>query len=70
MSRRKLHKSRDEKMIFGVCGGLSESLRMDPSLVRLLWIIFGCIFGSGVVTYIIVAMILPYDNKVKNNISI
>ena len=64
MSRRKLHKSRDEKMIFGVCGGLSESLRMDPSLVRLLWIIFGCIFGSGVVAYIIVAIILPYESRI------
>ncbi|MDD2376650.1 MAG: PspC domain-containing protein [Clostridia bacterium] len=63
MSKRKLHKSRADKMIFGVCGGISESLHMDPSLVRLLWILFGCIFGSGVVTYIIVAMVLPYGNK-------
>jgi len=64
MSRRKLHKSRDDKIIFGVCGGLSESLHMDPSLVRLLWIIFGCIFGSGVAAYIIVAMVLPYESRI------
>jgi len=67
MNRKKLHKSRSNKMIFGVCGGLSESLNMDPSLVRLLWIIFGCIFGSGVVAYIIVAIILPYGDKIYNN---
>ncbi len=65
MSRGKLHKSRNNRMIFGVCGGIAESLNMDPSLVRLLWIFFGCIFGSGVITYIIVALVLPYDNKVE-----
>jgi phage shock protein C len=64
MSRRKLHKSKNDKMIFGVCGGIAESLYMDPSLVRLLWILFGCLFGSGVITYIIVAIVLPYGDRV------
>jgi phage shock protein C len=65
MSVRRLYKSRKDKMIFGVCGGISEYLHMDPSLVRLLWILFGCIFGSGVVTYIIFALILPYNKTEK-----
>lgn len=65
MSVKRLHKSRQDKMIFGVCGGIAEYLHMDPSLVRLLWILFGCIFGSGIVTYILVALILPYENRVE-----
>jgi phage shock protein C len=65
MSRGRLHKSRRDRMIFGVCGGIAETLHMDPSLVRLLWILFGCIFGSGVITYIIVALVLPYGDKIE-----
>lgn len=60
MSVKRLYKSRKDKMIFGVCGGIAEYLHMDPSLVRLLWILAGCVFGSGVVAYIIVAIIVPY----------
>jgi phage shock protein PspC (stress-responsive transcriptional regulator) len=33
---------------------------MDSSLVRLLWILGGCIFGSGVLAYLIVAIVVPY----------
>lgn len=62
MSVKRLYKSRKDKMIFGVCGGIAEYLHMDPSLVRLLWILAGCVFGSGVVAYIIVAIIVP-DKK-------
>ncbi|MDF2866267.1 MAG: phage-shock protein [Clostridia bacterium] len=61
MSVKRLYKSRKDKMIFGVCGGIADYIHMDPSLVRLLWILFGCIFGSGIITYIIVALILPYE---------
>jgi phage shock protein C len=60
MSKKRLYKSRKDKMIFGVCGGIAEYLNMDSSLVRLLWILGGCIFGSGVLAYLIVAIVVPY----------
>ena len=63
MSLKRLYKSKKDKMIFGVCGGIAEYLHMDPSLVRLLWILAGCIFGSGVLAYIIVAIIVPYKKE-------
>lgn len=62
MSAKRLYKSKKEKMIFGVCGGIAEYLNMDVSLVRLLWILGGCIFGSGILAYIIVAVVVPYKN--------
>ena len=63
MSSRRLYKSKKDKMIFGVCGGIAEYLHTDPSLVRLLWILAGCIFGSGILAYIIVAIIVPYKKE-------
>lgn len=63
MTSKRLYKSKKDKMIFGVCGGIAEYLHMDPSLVRLLWILAGCIFGSGILAYIIVAIIVPYKKE-------
>lgn len=63
MSAKRLYKSKKDKIIFGVCGGIAEYLNMDPSLVRLLWIFAGCVFGSGILAYIIVALIVPYKRE-------
>lgn len=55
-----LHLSIDDKKLAGVCGGLGESLVIDPNIVRVLWV-FGTFMsiGVGVLLYIILALILP-----------
>ena len=55
-----LHLSIDDKKLAGVCGGLGESLVIDPNIVRFLWV-FGTFmsFGVGIILYIILALILP-----------
>ena len=58
MMNRRLYKSRDEKMIDGVCGGIAEYFDIDPTLVRLIWAVFGAT-GSGILAYIIAAVIIP-----------
>ena len=45
-------------MICGVCGGIGEYFNIDPTLVRLLFLLLGCT-GTGVVAYIIGAIIIP-----------
>ena len=57
----RLHKSTKDKKIAGVCGGIAEYLGVDPTVVRLVWalLIFG--WGSGVLAYIICAIILPEE---------
>lgn len=47
-------------MICGVCGGIAEYFNVDPSLVRLLWIVFGAMVGSGILAYLVVAIVIPY----------
>lgn len=56
---RKLYKSNQNKMIAGVCGGLGEFFDVDPTLIRLLWVIFALAAGSGLLAYIASAIIIP-----------
>ena len=56
---KKLYKSRTERKLCGVCGGLAEYFNMDPTLMRLLWVIFTLAGGAGLLCYIIAAIIMP-----------
>ena len=58
MSKR-LYKSRDNRMLSGVCGGIAEYFDIDPTLVRLGWALFCALGGSGILVYIIAAVIIP-----------
>ena len=56
---KRLFKSRNERKIFGVCGGIAEYFNIDPTVVRVAWVIAALIFGSGILAYIIAALIMP-----------
>lgn len=48
------------RMVCGVCAGIGEYLGIDPTVVRLLWVIFSIAsFGTGLLAYIIAALIMP-----------
>lgn len=56
---KKLYKSNTNKMIEGVCGGIAEFFGIDATLVRLGWVLFCALGGSGILAYIIAAIIIP-----------
>jgi len=56
---KRLYRSRKDRMICGVCGGLGEYLGVDPTLVRLLWIIFALAYGAGILAYILACIVIP-----------
>ena len=56
---KKLYKSNTNKVIDGVCGGIGEYFNIDPTLVRLAWVVFCALGGSGLLAYIIMALIVP-----------
>jgi phage shock protein C len=58
---RRITRSRDEKMIAGVCGGLAEWLDLDPSIVRLIFILMALTFGHGILVYLILALVMPLE---------
>lgn len=60
MMNRRLYKSNENKMVCGVCGGIAEYFGLDPTLVRLGWVVFCALGGSGFLAYIIAAIIIPY----------
>ena len=56
---KKLYRSKDKKLC-GVCGGFADYFEIDPTLIRLLWIIFGlmsCVIG--VIAYLVCALVMP-----------
>ena len=57
-STKRLTKSND-RMSAGVCGGLAEYFNVDPTLVRLLFVIFGLAGGPGLLVYIVLALVMP-----------
>ena len=49
----------DILMISGLCAGIAEYFGIDPTLVRLAWVVFSLLGGSGLLAYIIAAIIVP-----------
>ncbi len=60
---KKIYRSKRDKIIGGVCGGIGEYFDIDPLLVRLLWIAFIFAGGAGVLAYIIAWIIIPLNPK-------
>ena len=58
MNEKRLYRSRNSRMLCGVCGGIGEYFNIDPTLIRLLFVLFGCT-GGGIRAYIIAAVIIP-----------
>ena len=61
MDSKRLYKSRSNRMICGVCGGVAEYLKLDPTIIRLLFALFCFLGGSGILVYIIAAIIIPEE---------
>lgn len=61
---KRLYKSTTNKMIDGVCGGVAEYLNLDPTVVRLVWVILACMGDSGLVAYLIAMLIIPEKPKI------
>lgn len=59
--KKRLCKSSTDKKIFGVCGGLAQFLGVDPTIIRLIWAVLIFCAGTGLLAYIIAALVLPND---------
>jgi phage shock protein C len=58
---KKLYLSRTDKKIAGVCGGFAEYLDMDPTLVRLIWVMTALFAGWGLLGYLIAWLVIPEE---------
>ncbi len=55
---KKLRKSKTDKKLLGVCGGLAEYFGIDPIWIRLAWAILIFVYGTGILLYFIFALIM------------
>lgn len=59
----RLYRSRSDRMIWGVCGGLAKYFDMDPTIVRIIAVLLVFVSGFGILAYIILAIVIPLEGS-------
>lgn len=65
MKDKRLYRVNEGKILCGVCMGLSEYFEIDVTIVRLIWVFISLVYGSGLLLYIIAALIMPVKPPIK-----
>ena len=58
---KKLYRSKDERMIWGICGGLAKHFDLDPTIVRVIAVVTLLFGGGGILIYIILRFLIPLE---------
>jgi phage shock protein C len=58
---RKLYRSKTNRQLAGVCGGLAEHFNLDATLIRVLFVVLAVLGGSGLVLYVAMWIIIPKE---------
>lgn len=59
MSKKRLYKDETNEVLAGVCSGIANYFQIDPTWIRLAWVLFTLAGGCGIIAYIIAALIIP-----------
>ena len=62
--KKRLYKIEKGKKLFGVCGGIAEYFNIDPTVIRVLWVLLVFCAGTGVLAYVVAALIMPSKYEV------
>lgn len=62
--QKRLYRIEEGKKLAGVCGGLAEYFEIDPTLVRLGWALVSLFAGTGIVAYVVAAIVMPAKSEV------
>ncbi len=60
---RRLYRSRDERVIWGICGGLGKYFEVDPVLIRVIWVVTVFFFGWSILAYLILRFVVPLEPR-------
>ena len=58
---KKLYRSKDERMIWGICGGLAKHFDLDPTIVRVIAVLTLLLGGGGILVYILLRFLIPLE---------
>ena len=61
MLQRRLTRSSTDKWIAGVCGGIGDYIGIDPTIIRVIWAFLCVAVGTGLIAYLICALLIPSD---------
>ena len=61
---KRLYRIEDGKKVAGVCGEIAEYFNVDPTLIRLLWVMLFFMAGTGLLAYFVAALIMPSKSDV------
>ena len=61
MTQKKLYRSKNNRMIAGICGGLGEYFNIDPTVIRLAAVFFTLWWGGGLLLYLIAWFVIPEE---------
>ncbi len=66
---KRLYKSKENRVVSGVIGGIGEYFEVDPTLLRVFWILIVVLTGfvPGIIAYIIMALVMPHKNNTKDS---
>ncbi len=68
MATKRLFRSRNERVIWGVCGGLAQYFAIDPVIVRILMVLLAFADGIGILAYIIMAIAIPGEDSTSKKL--
>ncbi|MCK5085252.1 PspC domain-containing protein [Candidatus Parcubacteria bacterium] len=67
MKQKRLYRSRTDRVLFGVCGGLGKYFGIDPVIFRILFVLFFFIDGAGLIAYLIMILIIPNEKGIEKD---
>lgn len=59
--KKRLIRSRDNRVIAGICGGMGEYFNVDPVVLRVIWLLLILGFGTGILAYLICWLVIPSE---------
>ena len=62
---KRLYRNTNNKMLAGVCSGLADYFNVDPTIIRLAWVLMACFAGTGLLAYIIAMVVIPPQYMIK-----
>ena len=65
LMKKRLYRIESGKLLAGVCGGIAEYFDIAPTLIRALWVLFCILGGSGILLYIILAVLIPSEDSLS-----
>jgi phage shock protein C len=68
--RKRLYRSKSERWLAGVCGGIGDYLNIDATVIRALFVLFALVFGSGLLFYIILWILIPLEPEVIGSMTV